>query len=500
MDIAKQLHSIMALDHSALAIEQEGNRYSWGHVASWVDAIDQALSAANITAGAPVGLLLKNRPAMTAALLTMLATERCIVSLSPARGMRDLAEEIEELRLPAIIAPSEDWDKPQLKQAASAVGSIAIAVGEKELTGKVQLVNGLEQADPGRQREPTPGVAIDMLTSGTTGKPKRIQLFRKALEKSIEGLTHYKPHTSEEPRLKPGVTLVSFPIVHIGGMYYVITAAVDGRAISLLERFSVDGWLNAVRRHRPKVTGLVPSAIKMVLDAEIEPEDLESLVAINAGSAPLAPDIQEAFEDRYNIPILITYGATEFAGSVAGWSMKDHQAHINTKRGSVGRAHPGCELRIADTESGTILPTNQSGILEVRTTQAGHNDWIRTSDRARLDADGFLWIEGRADGAINRGGFKIDPDSVAQSIEQHPAVREAAVVGLNDERLGQVPVAVVELGEEQTATCKELLDFATEKMPRYHVPVRLLIVDKIPRTPSLKPSHPRIRELFSRSD
>jgi acyl-coenzyme A synthetase/AMP-(fatty) acid ligase len=238
--------------------------------------------------------------------------------------------------------------------------------------------------------------------------------------------------------------------------------------------------------------------MKMVLDAKVPEEDLASLRAVTSGTAPLAPELQAAFEERYGIPVLVTYGATEFAGAVAGWTIHDHREFAAKKSGSVGRAHPGCELRIVDPDTGEVLPPSQSGLLEVRTEQAPIRGWVRTADQARIDEDGFLWIEGRADGAINRGGFKIDPAGVARVLEQHPAIREAAVVGLPDERLGEVPVAVAELREgAEEPSEEELLAFAREHLTRYHVPTRFKVVDEIPRTPSLKPSHPAMRALFS---
>ena len=239
--------------------------------------------------------------------------------------------------------------------------------------------------------------------------------------------------------------------------------------------------------------------MKMVIDANVPKEDLASLRAVLSGTAPLTPELQATFQDRYGIPVLITYGATEFAGAVAGWTIHDHREFGVTKIGSVGRAHPGCELRIVDPESGVVLDIDSTGLLEVRSEQVSTREWVRTSDNARIDADGFLWIGGRADGAINRGGFKIDPAGVARVLEQHPAIREAAVVGLPDDRLGEVPVAVLELraGVEPPSD-EELLEFARENLTRYHVPAQFKIVDEMPRTPALKPSLPGLRALFVR--
>ena len=149
-----------------------------------------------------------------------------------------------------------------------------------------------------------------------------------------------------------------------------------------------------------------------------------------------------------------------------------------------------------DEASGATLPPDEVGLLEVRAAQLDGTAWIRTTDLARLDRDGFLWIVGRADQTILRGGFKIQPDVVRTALERHPAVRGAAVVGIDDERLGQVPVAAVELREGCTTTAAELLEHARVHLAGYEVPVEIIIVDTLPRTPSAKVELPAVRALF----
>lgn len=122
-------------------------------------------------------------------------------------------------------------------------------------------------------------------------------------------------------------------------------------------------------------------------------------------------------------------------------------------------------------------------------------EWIRATDLARIDADGFAWILGRADQAIIRGGFKIMPDDCAGHVGEHPAVRGAAVIGVSDERLGETPVAMVEL--HGTATAAELFDFLHGRLARYELPTDIAIVETIPRTPSGKPDLGEVREHFS---
>ena len=143
------------------------------------------------------------------------------------------------------------------------------------------------------------------------------------------------------------------------------------------------------------------------------------------------------------------------------------------------------------------LAPDEQGLLEVKPGQLGADaEWMRTTDLARIDADGFLWILGRADQAIIRGGFKVMPDDVRTALEGHPAVRGAAVVGRPDERLGETPVAMVELRAGATAQAGDLVDYLRTRLARYEIPTDIAIVDAIPRTASGKPDLTAVGDHF----
>jgi acyl-CoA synthetase (AMP-forming)/AMP-acid ligase II len=398
-----------------------------------------------------------------------------------------------------VVAHRRDWEIAEVKRAATDGGSLGIEVWEAPQLSS-RLLPELDSPRGGPHRDPLPGVAVEMLTSGTTGPPKRIELRYRSLDHSLLSAAHYESDKlpAGKPVLAGGVAIVTAPLVHVSGMWRSIQALVDGRRISLMERFTVEGWRDLVRRHRPKVSSLVPAALRMVLDADLPGEDLASLRAVTSGTAPLPSETAIAFEEKYKIPVLALYGATEFAGGVAGWTLADHREWAESKRGSVGRAHPGCELRIVNPEDDSMLPFGEIGLLEVHSAQLGADaGWVRTTDLARLDADGFLWIVGRSDDAILRGGFKIAPAEVEEVLERHPAVREASVVGIPDERLGALPVAAVELEEWAPAlSVEELRSFARQRLANYQLPARIRFVKSLPRTPSLKVSQPEVRALF----
>jgi acyl-coenzyme A synthetase/AMP-(fatty) acid ligase len=268
----------------------------------------------------------------------------------------------------------------------------------------------------------------------------------------------------------------------------------------LLERFELDSWAQAVRRHRPRTVSLVPAALRTVLHSDLPRADLESIRAVTCGTAPLSADDADAFTDKYGIPVLTSYAATEFGGGVAGWTLADYQRYWGAKRGSVGRANPGSQLRVVDDDGGP-LGADRVGLLEVKPGQLGPAaEWMRTTDMARIDGDGFVWILGRADQAIIRGGFKVMPDDVRAALEGHPAVAAAAVIGRSDERLGQTPVAMVELRESAATDAdidpEELVEYLRTRLARYEIPTDIAIVGAIPRTPSGKADLNAVRSFF----
>jgi long-chain acyl-CoA synthetase len=493
--LGTRIRTILSLDPQADAIEFQGQWRSWGELRAVAEAVAAALDTCGIEPGGGIGLVLRNDPAMVGAILGVVLGERCVVTINPHHPDQALGAEVRGLALPVLVASSSDWQRAELRSAASAGGSAAIEVAFGEQPAR--FLDGLEHIRGGDHRPSTPGIAVEMLTSGTTGPAKRIPLAYNAFERTITAAgEHYRTNREADPvpRLRSGVAIVASPLVHMSGMFRTLLNVCDGRRIALLERFQVDEWLALVREHRPRAVSLVPTALRMVLDTEVDPRDLQSIEVVTSGSAALPPEVQEAFETRFGIPVLPSYGATEFAGGVAGWTLALHREWGASKLGSVGRPQPGRRIRIVDADSGVPVPVDRAGRLDVG---APDGEWVRTTDIARIDADDFVWIEGRADDAILRGGFKVFPGEISEALRRHPAVHDAGVTGIDDERLGAVPVAAVQLVTGQFATEEELMEHLRANLASYKVPARLCIVDALPRTPSMKVSQPGIKELFT---
>ncbi|MGZ8802894.1 MAG: class I adenylate-forming enzyme family protein, partial [Mycobacterium sp.] len=335
-----------------------------------------------------------------------------------------------------------------------------------------------------RHAQAEPDVALQILSSGTTGPPKRQAIKASVLERTVFSVTSGEAAPPDAP---PEFAYWQFGGI---GVCQLIAGVYNGRRIAMLERFTVGAWVDAIKRHRVARCGVQPAVIRMLLDAEVPKTDLASLEVLISASGPLDPETRDEFEHRYGVPIRLAYGATEFAGSLCAWTPEMLGDFGESKRNSVGRALPDTQLRIVEPDTGAVLPAGLQGLLEAKVGSLGP-DWIRTTDIASVDAEGFVTVHGRADGAINRGGFKILPETVRRVLISHPNVRDACVVGVPDARLGQVPFAAVEIvpGTDPPSD-DELTDLVRRALPVYHVPVAFRALDALPRNPALKLSLP----------
>lgn len=491
--LTRRIEAVWTADAIAPVIERRGSWITWGALRAAALSIDRTLTDSGIGPAAPIGVVLRNRPGLIAALLAVLVSDRCIISLSPFQPREALHEELRRLKLPALIADSQDWAAGETIDVARSLGILGLSITDDDAL-TLQTVSPHAPHHP--HHAPLPGVALEILTSGTTGAPKRIRIGFRTLEDSVMGGA--QAGKAEAVQLKTTPTVLAAPLMHVSGMFGALLPLMEGRPLVLLDKFEVAPWVDAVEKYKIRFASLPPTPMRMLLDAAVPRERLESLIAVRAGTAPLPAETQRQFELRYGVPVLVQYGATEWMGGIAGWTLDDHKRFIASKLGSVGRALRGVRLRVVDAESGEILMPGRMGLLEAMPEQRlGTSEWTRTTDLASIDEDGFLYIHGRADDTIIRGGFKVLLSHVAEVLALHEAVLEAAVIGISDIRLGQVPVAAVELRPDvPSPTPTELETFARKHLKPYEVPVKLKIVQALPRTISMKVSRPEVRALF----
>jgi len=456
-------------------IEFERKWYSGSDITGYIDDIADALAQAGLSSTDPVGVVVRNRSPHAAAILGFVAARRPVAMIYSYQSPQSIARDIGALRVPAVVLDRDDWTEA-VAQAVSRTGAAAVVVslGGVELTATRTRVDGVE---------PDPALALTgmhILTSGTTGPPKRIPVKTHVLHHTVLSMT-----VGQNPSAADPPELVYWPFGSIG-VCQLLTGPYIGKRTVLLEKFTVDDWVRAVKTYKIRRNGVQPAILRMLLDADVAREDLASLEYLAGGSAPLEPQLREEFEQRYGIPLLWAYGATEFAGSACAWTPDLYRQYGDSKRDSVGMPLPGVRVRVVDPDTGAELGPGDSGLLEARIDAIGP-DWVHTTDLASIDSDGFVTIHGRGDGAIIRGGFKILPETVRGVLLSHPAVRDACVVGVPDRRLGQVPFAAVELRPGSRAPHEsEFKDWVRSSLPSHHVPVAITVVDELPRNAAMK--------------
>src|SRR6202022_4104975 len=291
------------LQPDAAAIEYDGHWSTWREVATLAQTI-KALEVGQ----RQVGILLRNKPAHVATFLGVLLGGATVVVINPSRGDDRTRGDIVALDLPVIVGERDDLTKLVAPSAGTTVVSISNITDEPEVTA------GSNGGGSGR-----PGVAVRMLTSGTTGPPKRIDLTYDMLARSVIGP---EPDQCAPPtELRRGVAIVNAPMVHIGGVFRVLQCVCEARPFALLERFELGGWADAVRRHRPRAVSLVPAALRMVLHSDLTRADLASIRAVTSGTAPLSAEDADAFTAKFGIPVLTSYAETELGGGGGGWTL-----------------------------------------------------------------------------------------------------------------------------------------------------------------------------------
>jgi len=484
MSLNPNLDKAMAQPDDALAIWFEGTSHSWHDVRSFGDELEGILARAGVGPGIPIGILCRNNPPHAAALLSAVRASRPAVMIYTLQSGEAVANDIRKLRLAAVVALADDWTELAIESARE-VGTIGIRCeGRNSLRLSVQPGLEVLGAQDHRQAQP---MSISVLSSGTTGKPKLVEVSSLIFGRALATMS-----VSDVPGVPIRPNLAFTPISNISGLIQFLGSIARGGCVFLLERFEMERWLTALEACAPDTLIMFAPMIHAFLEKKVPKERFGGLRAVFGGAGPLAPEVQKAFEERYGIPIYWGYGCTEIAGTATSWSPALAEQFGSSKLGSAGRAIPGVELRVVDPESGDELPRGETGLLEARVELLGP-DWIRTTDLAEIDSDDFLFLRGRADQAINRGGFKILPETIAVAAEEHPDVREAVAFGIPDARLGQVPVVAVQPFEGTKVSEEQIIAYLRTRLAAYAVPTKVLILDEIPRTGALKPDLPGLK-------
>jgi long-chain acyl-CoA synthetase len=496
MAIADDIRTACIIGGDLTAIDLDGVTLSWSAWGQGIEVLSNLLDEAGLGTDSLIGLLGRNRLEQLSGFVAVLGSGRALSLVNAVRPVGLIAEEICELRLSCLLGSRDDLGEPVIAAARDA-GTMIVAIDVVD--GGIRFSRRSE-AGAGPFRARGEDTLVEIQTSGTTGKPKRIPMAESSFAGTLNSSAHNAAGQIDRRELKPKAspTLMFGPLVHTSGTINTLVSIFDIRPIILFEKFDAVKYRRALRTYRPKFAPLPPAAMKMMADSDATREDFASVIAVRAGTSALPIALHDAFEERFGVPVLTTYGATEFMGTASNWTLDEYRLRGKAKRGSVGRASPGAQLRVVDPQTGDALGTNQPGILEVKLARiGGGRDWLRTSDVARIDDDGYLFIVGRADDAIIRGGFKIMAGKVSDMLCTFPGIRDAVVLGMADDRLGEVPVALVEPYAGVQINPEAIRAWLKDRLNAYEVPVRIHRVARLPRTVSDKISKVDARRLLA---
>lgn len=337
-------------------------------------------------------------------------------------------------------------------------------------------------------------VAIWLFTSGTTGEPKAALLRHRHLVSYVLTTVDFMAAGPEE------ATLVSVPPYHIAGMASILSSTYAGRRIVYLPQFDAGQWVETARREAVTHAMVVPTMLGRILDAvEASGRGLPDLAHLSYGGGrmPMAV-VERAMAVLPDVGFVNAYGLTETSSTVAVLGPEEHRIAfasddpaVRARLGSVGRPLPTLELEIRDAE-GNALPAGRSGEVYVRGEQiAGEyhgrsalnaDGWFPTNDAGYLDEAGFLFVEGRLDDVIVRGGENISPGEVEAVLLEHPAVAEVAVVGIPDDEWGESVAAAVVLEPDVKAEPDELQRWVRDRLRSSRMPVVVDRRDELPHS------------------
>jgi long-chain acyl-CoA synthetase len=442
------------------------------------------LRARGISAGDRVGVMLPNVPYFAVAYYGVLRAGGVVVPMNVLLKGREVAFYLSDPEARLLIAWHDFAEDAQAGAQEAGVECLLVKPGEfEQLLGEADPVTEVEPRDP-------QDTAVILYTSGTTGKPKGAELTHANLRRNVEVASALFQYSADD------VVLGALPLFHSFGQTCAMNCATNvGATLTLLPRFEPGKALEIMQRDGVTVFLGVPTMYGAMLNHQgREGFDTSRLKVCGSGGAAMPVEVMRAFEEAFGCKVLEGYGLSE-TSPVASFNHPDRER----KPGSIGTPIEGVEMKVVD-DDGKEVPTGEVGEIVIRghnvmkgywkrpdaTQESIKDGWFHTGDMAKVDEDGYFFIVDRKKDLIIRGGYNVYPREIEEVLYEHPAVREAAVVAVPHEELGEEVGAAVALKEGQDVEADELKAYVKENVAAYKYPRKVWFVDELPKGPTGK--------------
>ncbi|MGH8647434.1 MAG: AMP-binding protein [Gammaproteobacteria bacterium] len=450
--------------------------------------------------GERVVVLLPNCPQVLIAYLALLHLGLVIVPVTWGIGPFELERILSDSKPAAVISSERSLGLiNELAKSATALKHI-IVIDRPNLENTLffdDLIAGTaETFDTAETTIDT--LAVLLYTAGTTGTPKGVMLTHGNLYSNAEAASRLVENPGQ-------VALGVLPLSHSYGLTVMNTGFLTKTTVVLMRVYDTEEAFQLIERYKINAMTAVPTILSLMLNhPAVDSYDLSSLQAVGCGAAPLPPEVLQAFVRRFKCEVREGYGLSEAAPIVSA-----HRPRRPIKTGSVGEPLPGVSVRIVDKE-GKDLPAGAIGELLVcgpnvmkgyyglaeESAETLREGWLHTGDMARQDGDGYLYLVERKKDLILRGGFNIYPREVEEVIIQHPAVLEAAVIGVPDAVFGEQVAAIVVVKEGESLTEEELLGFCQKRLAKNKSPRFVHFASELPKNAIGRVMRKELRKRF----
>lgn len=474
------------------ALKLDGTVITWGQLLGAARQVAGQLQAAGLKPGDRVSLVLPNVPAYPVLFYGTLLAGGVVVPMNPLLRAPEVAYFFDDSGATfSFVWPDfADEVRKGASQAEEAQTRVIECTPMGPVPGALPEAVALE-APVERADDDT---AVILYTSGTTGKPKGAELTHFNLHRNAEHSAGAIMQMTEDD-----VIMGCLPLFHVFGLTCGLsTAVLRGATLALIPRFDPAKAIEVIERDKVTIFQGVPTMYAAILNhPDAAHADFSSLRTCASGGSAMPEAVMTAFEKAFDCQILEGYGLSE-TSPVASFNMPD----APTKPGTIGRAIPGCRMKLIDAEGNDLDPADPEAIGEIAisgenimkgywrkpeaTAEAIVDGWFRSGDLATVDADGYYTIVDRKKDMILRGGMNVYPREVEEVLYQHPDVLEAAVVGLPDDLLGETVGAAVALRPGAKASLDDVVAFVRERLAAYKVPKTVWQVEELPKGPTGK--------------